>query len=84
MLDISLSAATSRCVAANHGGRGGRDGDIYRINGQYYDIASIPEMGGVSAALAVERLAQLPFTGEAAVSMLVSPQKATIGQLFGD
>lgn len=41
---------------------------------QYFDIAAIPEMGTVSAALAVERLASLPFTVEAALSMLVRPQ----------
>jgi len=41
---------------------------------QYFDIAAIPEMGTVSAALAVERLARLPYTVEAALSMLVRPQ----------
>jgi hypothetical protein len=42
--------------------------------GQYFDIALIPEMGPVSAALAVERLARLPYTAEIALSMLVRPQ----------
>ncbi len=43
-------------------------------NSQYFDIAAIPEMGPVSAALAVERLAKLPYTAEIALSMLVRPQ----------
>jgi hypothetical protein len=42
--------------------------------GQYFDIATIPEMGPVAAALAVERLARLPCTTEIALSMLVRPQ----------
>ncbi len=42
--------------------------------GQYFDIAAFPEMGPVTAALAVERLARSPFTVEAALSMLVRPQ----------
>jgi len=43
-------------------------------NGQYFDIAAIPEMGPVAAALAVERLARLPYTAEVALSMLLRPQ----------
>lgn len=43
-------------------------------DGEYFDIALIPEFGALSAALAVERLARLPFTVEAALSMLVRPQ----------
>ena len=43
-------------------------------NGQYYDIAAFPEMGPITAALAVERLARSPFTVEAALSMLLRPQ----------
>jgi hypothetical protein len=39
----------------------------------FFDIATIPELGPVSAALAVEKLAQLPCTGEFALSMLVRP-----------
>ncbi len=39
----------------------------------YFEIASIPEMGALSAALAVERLARLPYTAEVALSMLVRP-----------
>ncbi len=42
--------------------------------GQYFDIASIPEMGTAAAAIAVERLARLPCTAEIALSMLVLPQ----------
>jgi hypothetical protein len=43
-------------------------------DGQYFDIAQIPELGPLSAAMAVERLARLPFTAETALSMLVRPQ----------
>jgi len=39
----------------------------------FYDIASMPELGAVSAALAVEKLARLPVAGEFALSMLVRP-----------
>ena len=42
--------------------------------GQYFDIALIPELGPLAAALAVERLARLPCTAEIALSMLVRPQ----------
>jgi len=42
--------------------------------GQYFDIATIPELGPAAAALAVERLARLPCTAEIALSMLVRPQ----------
>lgn len=41
--------------------------------GGYYDIATIPEMGALSAAVSVERLARLPYTAEVALSMLVRP-----------
>jgi len=41
--------------------------------GGYFDIAAIPELGPLSAAMAVERLARLPFTAEIALSMLVRP-----------
>lgn len=40
---------------------------------EFFGIAKIPELGAVSAALAVERLARLPYTAEAALSMLVRP-----------
>ncbi|NND68075.1 MAG: acyl-CoA dehydrogenase, partial [Halioglobus sp.] len=42
--------------------------------GGYFDIAAVPEMGPICAALAVERLARLPCTAEIALSMLVRPQ----------
>ncbi len=42
--------------------------------GQYFDIGAIPELGALSAALAVERLARLPYTCETALSMIVRPQ----------
>ncbi|MBP6381732.1 MAG: hypothetical protein KA321_03520 [Pseudomonadales bacterium] len=42
--------------------------------GQYFDIAAIPELGALGAALAVERIARLPCTVESALSMLVRPQ----------
>jgi hypothetical protein len=44
--------------------------------GQYFDIAMVPEFGPVAAAIAVERLARLPFAAETALSMLVRPQLA--------
>lgn len=39
----------------------------------YYEIAVIPEMGPLSAAVAIERLSRLPYTAEFALSMLVRP-----------
>ena len=42
--------------------------------GGYFDIASVPEMGPVTAAMAVERLARSPYTAEVALSMLLRPQ----------
>ena len=44
--------------------------------GQYFDIAQVPELGTLCAAMAVERLARLPCTAEIALSMLVRPQLA--------
>lgn len=41
--------------------------------GEYFDIAKIPELGPLTAALAVERLAWLPCTAEIALSMLLRP-----------
>jgi hypothetical protein len=43
-------------------------------DGEYFDIARIPELGALTAALAVERLAWLPYTADIALSMLVRPQ----------
>jgi hypothetical protein len=45
-------------------------------DGQYFDIAQVPELGTLCAAMAVERLAQLPYAVETALSMLVRPQLA--------
>jgi hypothetical protein len=45
-------------------------------DGEYFDIARIPELGPLTAAMAVERLAWLPYTAEIALSMLVRPQLA--------
>lgn len=42
--------------------------------GEYFDVARVPELGPLSAAMAVERLARLPCTAEIALSMLVRPQ----------
>ncbi len=41
--------------------------------GGYFEIAAVPEMGAVSAAASTTRLAQLPYTAEVALSMLVRP-----------
>lgn len=41
--------------------------------GGFFDAAQIPELGPVSAAMLVERLARLPYTAEVALSMLVHP-----------
>lgn len=40
----------------------------------FFDVAGTPGLGPVAAALAVERLARLPFTAEVALSMLVRPR----------
>jgi hypothetical protein len=42
--------------------------------GGYFDIAQVPEFGPLCAAMAVDRLARLPYTAEIALSMLVRPQ----------
>ena len=52
----------------------GRELEQELENGQYFDVAAIPEMGPLAAAVAVERLARLPCTAEIALSMLVRPQ----------
>jgi hypothetical protein len=51
----------------------GRDLERELLEGQYFDIALVPELGPLSAAMAVERLARLPCTAEIALSMLVRP-----------
>lgn len=40
---------------------------------EFFEIARIPELGPVSAAHAVDRLARLPYAAEFALSMLVRP-----------
>lgn len=42
--------------------------------GSYFDIAQIPELGALTAAMAVERLARCAHACESALSMLVRPQ----------
>ena len=42
-------------------------------DGEYFDVAQIPEFGPLTAAMAVERLAWLPYTADIALSMLVRP-----------
>jgi hypothetical protein len=41
--------------------------------GEFFDIAAVPDFGAVSAAMAVEKLARLPYAAEIALSMLVRP-----------
>lgn len=41
--------------------------------GEFFDIAIVPDFGAVSAAMAVEKLARLPYAAEIALSMLVRP-----------
>ncbi|MFT4047167.1 MAG: acyl-CoA dehydrogenase family protein [Solimonas sp.] len=43
-------------------------------DGEYFDVAQIPEFGALTAALAVERLARCACAAETALSMLVRPQ----------
>ncbi len=52
----------------------GRELEKELEEGQYFDIALVPELGPLSAAMAVERLARSPYTAEIALSMLVRPQ----------
>jgi hypothetical protein len=52
----------------------GQDLERELEDGQYFDIAQVPELGPLTAAMAVERLARLPCTAEIALSMLVRPQ----------
>ena len=40
---------------------------------EFFSLAAVPELGPISAALAVERLARLPYAAEIALSMLVRP-----------
>ncbi|MEO7247004.1 MAG: acyl-CoA dehydrogenase family protein [Novosphingobium sp.] len=43
------------------------------VEGGFLDVMAIEELGAVTAAMVVERLARLPFTVEAAASALVRP-----------
>jgi hypothetical protein len=54
----------------------GRELEKELEEGQYFDIAQVPELGPLCAAMAVERLARLPCAAEVALSMLVRPQLA--------
>jgi hypothetical protein len=54
----------------------GRELESELEEGQFFEVAQIPELGPLSAALAIERLARLPGTAEIALSMLVRPQLA--------
>lgn len=47
--------------------------------GGFFDIAGFEELGPLPAAMAVERIAQLPCTAEVAVSMLVAPLITEVG-----
>ena len=49
------------------------DLDRQLADGGFLDVAFDPDLGAVTAALVVERLARLPYTVEAAVSALVRP-----------
>lgn len=52
----------------------GQDLERELEDGGYFDIAQVPELGPLTAAMAVERLARLPYSAEIAFSMLVRPQ----------
>lgn len=54
----------------------GRELEQELTEGQYFDVAQIPELGPLAAAMAVERLARLPCTAEIALSMLLRPHLA--------
>ncbi|MFT4027865.1 MAG: acyl-CoA dehydrogenase family protein [Novosphingobium sp.] len=47
------------------------DGEL--VEGGFLDVMAVEELGAVTAALVVERLARLPFAVEAAASSLVRP-----------
>ncbi|MEO5586664.1 MAG: acyl-CoA dehydrogenase family protein [Novosphingobium sp.] len=47
--------------------------DAELVEGGFLDVMSIEELGAVTAALVVEKLARLPFAVEAAASSLVRP-----------
>lgn len=47
--------------------------DSALVENGFLDVAAMPELGAVTAALVVEKLARLPFAVEAAASALVRP-----------
>lgn len=47
--------------------------DAELVEGGFLDVMAIPELGPVTAALVIEKLARLPFAVEAAFSALVRP-----------
>lgn len=47
--------------------------DAELVEGGFLDVAAMPELGPVTAALVTEKLARLPFAVEAAASALVRP-----------
>lgn len=49
------------------------DLDRELVEGGFLDVAAMPELGPVTAALVAEKLARLPFAVEAAASALVRP-----------
>lgn len=51
----------------------GQELDQQLGEGQYFEVAQIPELGPLCAAMAVDRLGRLPYTTEIALSMLVRP-----------
>ncbi|TAL02740.1 MAG: acyl-CoA dehydrogenase [Rhodospirillaceae bacterium] len=72
---IDSLAARFETVPTNYDGFTlfGRDLEQELENGEFFDIALVPELGPLSAALAVERLSRLPYTAEFALSMLFRP-----------
>jgi hypothetical protein len=54
----------------------GRDLEQALQEGQFFDMARVPELGPLCAALAVDRLSRLPYTAEISLSMLVRPHLA--------
>ncbi|HEX7822360.1 MAG TPA: acyl-CoA dehydrogenase family protein [Sphingobium sp.] len=47
--------------------------DAELVEGGFLDVAAIPELGAVTAALVIEKLARLPFAVESAATALVRP-----------
>lgn len=47
--------------------------DAELVDGGFLDVAAMPELGAITAALVVEKLARLPFAVESAATALVRP-----------